>query len=397
MNETFIVAMRRVGLALRRRQFRRATRAVQDAFLPGRSHMPAAGRASFGFAEDRSDWIDDGRDLPPDPPKPKRSPDETGRSLRDGSGAPEPEMRQTRADSQAQDFPTTFTEAAGFHDRMFACEAGMRSYRLFVPSLAGRPAQGLVVMLHGCTQTPEEFAATTGMNALAEEFGVVVAYPQQTGEHSPMQCWNWYRPSDQQRGSGEPAILAGLAVALRDAFDLPQARVFAAGLSAGGAMAAILAEAYPDLFEAVGIHSGIAPGTARDALSAFAAMRGDFYNGVKWHLQATTPRAPRVIIFHGDADRTVHPSNARRIAGAAQALFPAGVAETCEGRASGGRSFRRQTQFSADGLPMVEAWCLEGLGHAWSGGAAGAPYSDADGPDASREMLRFFLGKRSTL
>jgi poly(hydroxyalkanoate) depolymerase family esterase len=276
---------------------------------------------------------------------------------------------------------------ADFRDLRFACDAGARRYRLYVPSTAGEGLQGLVVMLHGCTQSPEDFAAGTGMNRLAESHRLLVAYPAQTGGDNTMSCWNWFRPQDQARGGGEPAILAGLAAAVRDEFAVPADRVFVAGLSAGGAMAAILAEAYPDVFAGVGIHSGLASGSANDVMSAFTAMRGQ---------GALPPRpsgpgpAPRMIVFHGAADGTVHPSNAQRIvAGRPGEAGP--TRSTRHPGGDGGRGYTRMVAETGDGTPELECWIVDGAGHAWSGGHPSGSYTDPSGPSASAEMVRFFL------
>ncbi|WP_424934525.1 alpha/beta hydrolase family esterase [Amaricoccus macauensis] len=400
MNQSLMGAVRRVSSALRVR-IPGLGASSPDCHKPdernGGVRVEEAKREPFGFAEDASDWAPppkDTRRSTEDSPSPQKSLRETVRLLRDANRHLEPRERLRNPEQRARKVPLDVPEGAGFHERSFSCDAGSRDYRLFVPSLVERPAQGLLVMLHGCTQTPEDFAAGTGMNALAEAAGFIVAYPKQTGQHSAMQCWNWYRHGDQRRGAGEPAILAGLATSLMEEFDLPEGRSFAAGLSAGGAMAAVLAEAYSDVFAAVGIHSGVAPGTARDVISAFSAMRGEFYNGVHWRLQAEGAPAPRVIVFHGKADRMVNPANARRIVGAARGLHPEGRAMMETGTGPGDRGFERLLQTSSDGTPLVEAWIVEGLGHAWSGGSPDASYTDAIGPDASREMLRFFLGAR---
>ena len=198
-----------------------------------------------------------------------------------------------------------------FLKRSYSGPAGSLDYRLYIPADHERRELALVVMLHGCTQNPEDFACGTRMNALAEEFGLVVAYPHQTRLANPQGCWNWFDRRHQNRGSGEPAKLAGLAQALAKEFDIRRERVFAAGLSAGGAMAEILAETYPDVFDAVGIHSGLPYKSAGDVPSAFAAMKGT----------AAFDPAPlgpsnrhcRKIIFHGLADGTVVPINGERI------------------------------------------------------------------------------------
>lgn len=268
--------------------------------------------------------------------------------------------------------------------REFTCAAGSREYRLFVP--AGERC-GLLLMLHGCMQTADDFALGTGMNALAAEHGLVVVWPTQTDQHNPRSCWNWFDPANQQRGSGEPAILAALVQALVDEFELPRGQVFVAGLSAGGAMAAVLGEAYPDIFAAVGVHSGLACGTAHDAGSALAAMRG-----APAAARPLSPieAAPRVIVFQGAADQVVHPMNADRVVARASAL--AGVRLSREARISvADRGVGRSVAHDAAGRPAVELWMIDGTGHAWSGGRKIGSFTEPEGPDASAEMLRFFL------
>jgi poly(hydroxyalkanoate) depolymerase family esterase len=287
------------------------------------------------------------------------------------------------APAPEQPLPT----GASFLDRSYSCAAGARRYRLYVPASAGEGLQALVVMLHGCTQTPEDFAAGTGMNALAEEHRLLVAYPAQTGGENPMSCWNWFRPGDQLRGSGEPAIIAGLTESLRAEYGVPEGRVFVAGLSAGGAMAAIMAQTYPELYEAVGVHSGLAFGSANDVMSAFTAMRGQV--AIERAFQGGGGDAPRMIVFHGTADTTVHPSNAERIvAGAAEGAV---VLRSVQGPAGITRGYTRKVTTREDGMSQVECWMIEGAPHAWSGGHPSGTYTDPRGPDASAAMVRFFL------
>lgn len=257
-----------------------------------------------------------------------------------------------------------------------------RRYRLYVPASADVRPRGLVVMLHGCTQHPDDFAVGTGLLPQAERAGLAVAWPEQTTQHNANACWNWFRPGDQRRGAGEPAIVAAIALELRREFAIDPDRVFVAGLSAGGAMAHIVAMRYPEIFSAAGIHSGLALGSAHDLPSAFAAMRGDATSG-----RAPVPvdGPPRLIVFHGTADRTVHPSNAAHVFGRS-----IGVAEIDE-RIVGGRRCRQTSIRAADGALLRERWEIDGLGHAWSGGDAAGSYAVPSGPDASDEMLRFFL------
>lgn len=290
--------------------------------------------------------------------------------------------------------PIRAPDGAAYLTRSHTGIAGSRDYRLYVPAAAAGRARGLVVMLHGCTQTPDDFAAGTGMNLLADEHGFVVAYPRQSTSANQSGCWNWFSPQDQARDLGEPSILAGLTRALVREYDIDETQVFVAGLSAGGAMAAVLAATYPDLFRAAGIHSGLAHGAASDLVSAFAAMRGTPVPPAPGQRKQPIPRSEartRTIVFHGAADQTVHPSNGEDIFVSARARLN-GAAETEQhGRSSGGLAYRRKVVTDSRGRPQLEYWTVEGLGHAWSGGHPDGSYTDGLGPDASREMIRFFL------
>lgn len=265
--------------------------------------------------------------------------------------------------------------------------AGRRDYRLYLPAgyRADGPPRPLLMMLHGCTQSADDFAVGTRMNAHADEHGLLVAYPQQVGKANHARCWNWFRPEDQRADAGEPAILAGIVGQVARDHRVDPARVFVAGLSAGAAMALILAETRPDLVRAVGVHSGLPYASAHDVPSAFAAMQG------------RNSRAPRpapagavpMILFHGDEDRTVVPGNADAIAAAALPAAARTLTET--GRVPGGRAYTRQRVLDAAGHARLERWTVHGAGHAWSGGDAAGSYTDPSGPDASAAMLAFFL------
>lgn len=278
----------------------------------------------------------------------------------------------------------TVREGARFEERTFAGPAGSRSYKLYVPGGFSGTALPLVVMLHGCTQSPDDFAAGTRMNEVAEELGLLVAYPAQSKAANASRCWNWFNGEDQKRGRGEPSLIAGMVREIMADLPVRADQVYVAGLSAGGAAAAVLAETYPDLFAAVGVHSGLACGAASDMASAFGAMRDGG--------RAPTARGAGVptIVFHGDRDSTVNPVNADRVM--AQAGAQRRLQETVtEGTSAGGMRFTRHVASDGTGAAVLEQWILHGAGHAWSGGSSAGSFTDPRGPDASREMVRFFL------
>ncbi|TYB89420.1 PHB depolymerase family esterase [Oceaniovalibus sp. ACAM 378] len=286
---------------------------------------------------------------------------------------------------------STIPRGALFANGSHASEFGTRSYKLYVPAVAKTATDPLplIVMLHGCGQTPEDFAHGTGMNTLAEEFGFLVLYPAQARKVQLNRCWNWFKRADQVRGAGEPALIASLTRHVIAEQNIDPAKVYAAGLSAGGSAALILATGYPDIFAAVGVHSGLAVGSAHDAASAARAMQGGDPG------QRHDARMP-TIIFHGEADKVVNPRNGRFVA--MRALEPFDSLEQTEktGRTSDGRQFTRKIYRVGKGRSYAEHWVVHGLGHAWSGGNAAGSFTDANGPDASREMVRFLLRHRTT-
>lgn len=283
---------------------------------------------------------------------------------------------------------TDIPEGASFGQDTYTCAAGTRTYRTYVPTTVDAGVAGIIMMLHGCTQSPEDFAAGTGMNALAEQHGFIVIYPAQSRGNNAQSCWNWFGRGDQRRGRGEPAILAGLATQIAAQHKVGRDRTFVAGLSAGGAMAAILGEAYPDVFAAVGAHSGLPVGAANDVPSAFAAMGGTALDA---SIQPRDGPSVRTIVFHGTADATVHPKNGEGIARRAVNSGANQSIETSEQGEDNGHSYTRTITTDTTGVGLVEHWRIEGQGHAWSGGSPKGSYTDPKGPDASAEMVRFFF------
>ncbi len=299
--------------------------------------------------------------------------------------------------------PLVVPAGGQFVERSYTGPAGGRPYKLYVPSgYTGQEAVPLIVMLHGCTQNPDDFAAGTSMNELAEMHTFLVAYPAQAQNANMQKCWNWFKASDQQRGQGEPAIIAGITRQVIEEYSVADGKVYVAGMSAGGAMAAVMGATYPDLYAAVGVHSGLAPGAAHDLPSAFSAMQGGGatntpQNGFTSRSKMGIP----VIVFHGDGDTTVHPRNAEQLlayyhtadgtpggrSAAGELVPPVAVRK---GQVADGHAYTRATQRDAEGRPTMEQWIVHGLGHAWSGGSSAGSYTDAKGPDASAEMVRFF-------
>ncbi|MEO8672158.1 MAG: PHB depolymerase family esterase [Tahibacter sp.] len=276
----------------------------------------------------------------------------------------------------------------------FSNKAGSRAYKLWIPSHAPGPAarKPLIVMLHGCTQDADDFATGTRMNQHAERIGAYVLYPIQTGTANAQRCWRWFQATDQKRDSGEPSIIAEMTRKVMHEYPIDPRRVYVAGLSAGGAMAAILGETYPDVFAAIGVHSGLAYGAAHDVPSAFAAMAGrpsgNAGASLPPALLGQTPAA--AIVFHGDRDSTVVAANADALVEQLAARHSA-VRRGSAAQAENGQNYTCSRLYKANGAVAVEQWTLHGRGHAWSGGDPRGSYTDSAGPDASARMLEFFL------
>ena len=289
-------------------------------------------------------------------------------------------------------------ESAGageFLSRQIETADGPRMYKLFIPSGYDkrRPAP-LLVVLHGCTQDPDDIARGTRFNTLAQQRGFLVAYPEQPQKYNGLKCWNWFDAGHQVRGKGEPALIASITQRVMADYSVESKRVFVAGVSAGGAMALTTAYAYPELFAAAGIHSGIAYGSANSIANALTAMR----SGAADPSTLTTvvanamgsSRSFPAIVFQGKADKSVNVVNAAQIVSQLSQSFVPPLTKFVEttGEANG-YHYKRRT-VGSDKV-YVEEWIIDELGHAWSGGSKDGTYADPSGPDASSEMIRFFL------
>jgi poly(hydroxyalkanoate) depolymerase family esterase len=292
-----------------------------------------------------------------------------------------------RAPLSIRDIRDIVPEGARFIEGMYSSPAGSRAYRLFIPSRYQERPLPLVVMLHGCTQSPDDFAAGTRMNFIAEEQNCFVAYPAQPSQANQAKCWNWFRTADQQRGRGEPSLIAGITRQIMRDYSVDRKRVYVGGLSAGAAAASIMGATYDDLYAAIGIHSGLACGVATDLPSALVAMR----QGGSDHKVISGGRTPvPTIVFHGDRDTTVHPNNGGQILEQSVRTIST-QRKVHRGQVPGGHAYTRTILSDASGRGMLEHWNIHGAGHAWSGGSPAGSYTDPRGPDATREMLRFFL------
>ncbi len=292
--------------------------------------------------------------------------------------------------------PGVLPRGGQFLNATFTDQAGTRDYKLYIPSAYRGNPLPLVVMLHGCTQSADEFAAGTRMNLVAEERACFVAYPAQPKSANGSKCWNWFNTGHQQRDRGEPSLIAGITRQISHGYAIDPQRIYVAGLSAGGAAAAIMAATYPDIYAAAGVHSGLACGAANDLPSAFTAMQqgtsGAAQRSHRSHGSHGHDRLVPTIVFHGDKDVTVHPRNGHHVIEQSQPIGPGALRSVTQpGHVSGGRTYSRTSHFDASGRAVLEMWVVHGAGHAWSGGSPAGSYTDPHGPDASREMIRFFL------
>jgi poly(hydroxyalkanoate) depolymerase family esterase len=306
------------------------------------------------------------------------------KDIRSGLGSP---LASARHHGRAD---TPIPYGASFVEHSCSCPQGTLKYKLYVPSAYSGQPLPLLVMLHGCTQSPDDFAAGTRMNTAAEEQNLLVAYPAQPHSANASKCWNWFRSADQQRGAGEPAMIAAATRQIMAQYSVRSDCVFVAGLSAGGAAAAVLGATYPDLYAAIGVHSGLACGAAHDLPSAIGAMRtGGRPSPIPSVRHSARPI--RTIVFHGDSDKTVNPVNSDLVLAQFEAKAKTLTTTSVEGRVPGGLRFVQTVHRDGDSPPHLEKWIVHGAGHAWSGGNPSGSFTEPRGPDASREMLRFFL------
>ncbi|MFN3630154.1 MAG: alpha/beta hydrolase family esterase [Casimicrobiaceae bacterium] len=316
--------------------------------------------------------------------------------------AAKPACDRVTAPTEVQHRPSSF------ETYKFSNDAGSRIYKVYIPPGQSDRPYPMMVMLHGCSQSADDFAADTQMNRFADEYGFIVVYPQQTAGANAAKCWNWFNPQDQVRGAGEPSLIAGIVCEVVQRNGADPSRIFVAGLSAGAAMAVVLGETYPELFAGVGAHSGLPYAIAHDIPSAMAAMKGrGGATGLNASCAASGPahrtvlHAVPVIVFHGDRDHTVQSANGAYIvqqahdAHGVQAGDPGLRVKRLSGVTAGGQRFSRAVHADSRGQARIENWTLHGAGHAWSGGHTNGSYNDAAGPDASAEMVRFFLALSS--
>jgi len=305
----------------------------------------------------------------------------------------------------------TVAHAGNWFNGTVSNSVGTRNYKLWIPSsYTGKKALPLVMMLHGCTQTPDDFAAGTRMNAIADKENFLVVYPEQPVSANALKCWNWFDAANQSRGQGEPLLLAEMISRISGSYKVDPRRVFVAGVSAGGAMAVIMGATYPELFAAIGVHSGLAYKAATNLSEARPAMaKGgadpSHLGDLAFQAMGKRQHVMRVIVFQGAKDASVAVLNADQVIaqwartndylddGKENNSVDSAGTRKLEGTTSG-YAFMRYLYNDHAGKPIMEKWIVQDLKHAWSGGAAGASYSDPKGPDASREMWRFFKQSR---
>jgi len=292
--------------------------------------------------------------------------------------------------------------------------SGSRNYKLWVPSgYDKRKSSPLVMMLHGCMQKPEDLAAISGLNEIADRNTFLVVYPEQTVEANPLRCWNWFDPKHQARDSGEPALLAAVVKQVQASNSIDANRVYIAGISAGAAMAVVMGVTYPDLFNGIGVCAGLEFKAGTSAETGLAAMKQGgpdpkqqgliAFKAIAENLPGKSKQRMPVIVFQGDADPYVNSLNADQLInqwaktndylddGKDNDSVKSQPASQTEGTLPGGHDFTRSIYTDRAGRLLMEKWMVKGLGHAWSGSPTAGPFGDPKGPNASLEMWRFFV------
>ena len=297
-----------------------------------------------------------------------------------------------------------------FVDGVFTSEAGARRWRLWIPgAYDGRTRLPLVVLLHGCTQDPDDIARGTRVTELADKLNLLVLLPEQPETANPKKCWTWYDAAHQRRDAGEPSLIAGMTRQTLGDWAVDSQRVYITGISAGAAMASVMAIAYADVFAAAGLHSGIPYRAAANVMEGVAAMTRGASDPVQLATTAMADMGPRAraipaIIVQGLADAVVKPVNAEHTrdmwltmnALVRRDAAPA-VRPTAEQRSEAGglgviTSCYPSRQVTT-GCEVTTVF-VEGLGHAWSGGSKAGTFTDERGPDATDVILKFLLTQR---
>lgn len=302
------------------------------------------------------------------------------------------------------------TAAAGrWVDGAAGTLGGTRSYRLWVPpNYDPAVPTPLVMVLHGCTQNPNDIAAGTQFNALADSETFLVVYPEQPSSANFRNCWNWFETANQSRGAGEPAILAAIVADVGAAYTVDANRTFVTGISAGGAMAVVMGATYPDIFRAVGEVAGVEYKAGTDLTSGVLSLTQggpdpNRQGRLAYEAMGSAARRVPVIVFHGTDDRTVYPINADQVLtqwaqtndyvddGSDNDTVDDIADATGRGQVANGRSYTRYSYDDGAGDLLLEKWIVDGMGHAWPGGSTAGSYTDPAGPDATGEMWHFFL------
>ena len=289
--------------------------------------------------------------------------------------------------------------------------AGSLPYFVYTPvSYRVGVAVPLVVMLHGCTQTAADFAIGTKMNEMADHYKFLVVYPQQTNVYNQNLCWNWYEHSNQLRGKGEPAMIAGMVQAVEQntsRWTIDTRHIFVAGISAGAAMAVILGVAYPDIFAAIGVHSGLEYQAATNTIDSLKVrdLGGpdpQQQGHAAFEAMGTNVRVIPTIVFQGTNDLIINEINGDQVTKqwmktdqlASNNTYKTDFGKPSDiwnGQIPGGHSFSVFKWNDGLGHELQEYWKIDGLGHAWSGGSPGNSYTDSSGPNASLAIVQFFM------